>query len=147
MREIKKIIVNILASTCIVLLLLVAVAIIIDGVSVRDLIKEGSIRVDVFLQIFAGNTVVCLGLFFTRKFESRYAVFEYLLDITYVVIIILVFGAVFGWFSTRPWILAVIAVTVYIFALLTNIVRTKKEAEEINELLQKRKEKNNGTAT
>jgi cadmium resistance protein CadD (predicted permease) len=146
MREIKQIVVNILAVTCLVLLLLVLTAIIIDGVSVGS-IGERNIQVSVFLQIFAVNTLICVGLHFTHKLETKYAILEFLIDTSFTIIVLLVFSAIFGWFSTREWIIVVMGIMAYLFGLLTNIFRTRQDAKEINELLQKRKEKNKGTAS
>jgi len=140
MREIKKIIVNILAITSLVLLLMIFVAIIVDGVSVHDIV-EATIQVNHFLQILGVNILIFVGFNFIQKFESKYTILEFLIGLGYVIIVVLVFGALFEWFSDRKWILIIMAVVVYIFTLLTNTVRTRKDAREINELLKKIKEK------
>jgi len=134
----KKIIVNIMATTTAVTLVLIIVGIITFGAEAI----HGFIGARDFLQILLANTVIHVGLIFTRKFESRYAVLEYLLDVSYIIIVILVFGLIFEWYPDSPWLLAVVAVAVYILGLSTGIVRVKKEINDINELLQKRKEKN-----
>jgi len=146
MREIKKIIVNILAITSLTLLLLIFVAIIARGVSVHD-IGEEYIKVSIFLQILAASILIIGGLSFVQKIESKYAILEFLIGIGYVIIVVLVFGALFNWFSDRKWILIIMAVVGYIFTLLTNTVRTRKDAREINELLKKIKEKEIDTAS
>jgi hypothetical protein len=140
MREIKKIIVNILAVTSLALLLLIFVAIVIDGASIQE-IQEATIQINLFLQILGVNTLIFVGFNFIRKFESKYVILEFLLDISYIIVVLFIFGAIFGWFSTRSWILVIMAIAVYIFTLLTNTVRTRKDAKEINELLKKIKEK------
>ena len=146
MREIKKIIVNILAMTSLILLLLIFAAIIADGVSVHD-IGEGNINVSIFFQILAVSILIIGGLSFIQKIESKYVILEFLPGISYVIIVVLVFGALFDWFSDRKWILIIMAVVGYIFTLLTNTVRTRKDAREINELLKKIKEKEIDTAS
>jgi len=146
MREIKKIFVNILAITSLTLLLLIFVAIIVEGVSVHD-IGEEYIKVSIFLQILAASILIIGGLSFIQKIESKYAILEFLIGIGYVIIVLLVFGTIFDWFSTRLWILVVMAFVGYIFILLTNTVRTRQDAREINELLQKIKEKDIDTAS
>ena len=145
MREVKKIIVNTLASTCLILLLLVLVAIIIEGVSIHN-IGENTIQVSIFLQILAASILINIGLYFTHKIEVKYAFVKIFLDISFLIIIILVFGAIFDWFSTRKWILLIMSITFYSFGIFTNIFRTRQDAIEINELLQKRKKKNKDTA-
>jgi len=143
MREIKKIIVNILAITSLTLLLLIFVAIIAEGVSAHD-IGEKYIKVSIFLQILAASILIIGGLSFIQKIESKHTILEFLIGIGYVIIVVLVFGALFDWFSDRKWILILMAVAGYIFTLLTNTVRTRKDAREINELLEKIKEKDTG---
>ena len=146
MREIKKIIVNILAVTSLTLLLLIFIAIIVEGVSVHD-IGEEYIKVSIFLQILAASILIIGGLSFIQKIESKYAILEFLIGIGYVIIVLLVFGTIFDWFSTRLWILVAMAFVGYMFTLLTNTVRTRKDAREINELLKKIKEKDIDTAS
>ena len=145
MREVKKIIVNTLASTCLILLLLVLVAITIEGISIHN-IGENVIQVSIFLQILAANILINIGLHFTHKIEAKYAIVEFLLDISFFTIIILVFGAIFDWFSDRKWILLIMIVAFYLFGIFTNIFRTRQDAIEINELLKNRKMKNKDTA-
>jgi len=95
----------------------------------------------VFFQVLLANTIIYSGLFFTRKFESRYAILEYLLDISLVIVVVLVFGTIFEWYKDFPWLLAIMAIMIYIFGLLTGLVRARKDIKDINELLKKRKEK------
>ena len=146
MNKIKTIIINILASACLALLLLILIAIAIDGTSIRE-IWEATIQVSIFLQILGVNTLIFVGFNFIRKFESKYFILEILLDISYIIIVLVIFGAILGWFSGRAWILVIMAVIIYIFGLLTNIFRTRKDANEINELIKKRKEKNINTTS
>ncbi|MCL2557254.1 MAG: hypothetical protein FWE09_02120 [Treponema sp.] len=141
MNNVKKTIVNILASTCLVLLLLVFIAAVIDGTSIHE-IREATIQVNFFLQILGVNVFIFVGFVLIRKFESKYAILEFLLDISYIIIVLLISGKIFGWFSGRSWILVIMAVVVYLFGLFTSILRTRKDASEINELIKKRKEKN-----
>jgi len=137
----KRIIVNILACTCAVQLSFILIDLIFNSGSIHK-IFEGSINVGVFLQVLAVNTVLNYGLIFTRKFESKYVIFEYLLDLTFITAVLLVYGAIFNIFTARKWILLVIGLVVYIFSLLTDMVRTNEDAKEMNELIKKHKEKN-----
>ena len=140
MHEIKKILINTLATTCAVMLLLIAINIIREGIFAYD-VGEEIIPVSFLLQVLGANTVIWVGLFFTRKFESSYTILNYFLDISNIIIVLLVFNAIFDWYSTRwPWILVLMAVILYIFGLLTNIVRNRKDAKELNQLLQRRRE-------
>jgi hypothetical protein len=89
-------IVNILAITSLTLLLLIFVAIIINGVSAHD-IGEEYIRVSIFLQILAANTLIIGGLQFIQRIKSKYAILEFLIGVGYVIIVLLVFGTIFDW--------------------------------------------------
>jgi hypothetical protein len=96
----------------------------------------------VVLQIFAANIVINLGLFLLWKFEIRYQLLQYLLDVGYIILVLVVFGAVFDWYSAVPvWFLVVAAAVIYAFASIISAAKFRKDTEEINELLQKRKEK------
>jgi len=142
----KRIFVNVLACTCIVQLALIAIAIIFEGVSIQK-IAGGSIQIRYFLQILAINTVLNCGLFFTHKFESKFIIFEYLLDLSFISVVLLVYGAIFDIFTTKRWLFVVIGLVVYLLGLLTDMVRTREDAKEMNELIKKRKEKNANSVT
>jgi len=129
----KKTIVNIMFTSNAVLVFIAVYAIII---------RAGSIYARTVFEVLGANIVIHLGLFFTGKFESRYAFGEYLLDIGYLLSVLGIFAVFFKWYSTVPiWFIFSIAVVVYLFSILLNIARTRKTAKRINELLQKRKNK------
>jgi hypothetical protein len=128
-----------MVSTCATLMLLAVFAAIIGG---------KSITVNTFFFFFSANTVIHFGLVLTRKFESSYAILEYLLDVSYMMIVLIGFGLYFDWFSSVPvWYFIVMAVTIYAFGVFINIVRIKKDADELNRLLQKHKNKNANIVT
>jgi len=92
-------------------------------------------------QIFAANIVIVLGLFLRGKFEIRYIFFEYLIDISYIIAVLVVFGLIFSWYSAIPvWLLVVMAVIIYIFVMIISVTKIKKDAKELNKLLQKHQE-------
>ena len=96
----------------------------------------------VVLQIFAANIVINLGLFMLWKIEIRYLILQYLLDVAYIIVILVVFGLIFDWYSTVPiWFLAVTAAVIYALATIITVTKFRKDTDKINELLQKRKEK------
>jgi len=139
MNKIKKIIINIMITTCMALILLAFFAVITGG---------KSIYVETFFQILGANIIIHLGLILTKKFESTFAILEFLLDFSYMIIVLVVFAVIFDWFSSIPvWYFVIMTVVIYIFGVFINIVRTKKEADELNRLLQKRKEKHRNTVT
>lgn len=125
---IRKLIVNILCCTGITLIVLGAVASLFGG---RFLFISS------VFQSLTTNIVICTGLSFTQKFESQYAVLEYTLDIGYTVMVVLVSGFIFNWYSSIPiWILIGMSVLVYVIGMCLNIFRLQKDVEEINKLLK-----------
>ena len=133
-------ILNILAITCIVMLLLMLFNIVVDGISFKELL-DAAFPIRLFFQILGVNAVIFSGLFFTHKFESKYASLEILLDICFISIVLIIFGIIFDHFRDRLWMFPIMAVVIYIFGLFTNIVRIQEDSRKINEFLQKRKEK------
>jgi hypothetical protein len=139
-NNIKKVAVDSLMCTGAALVLLT--------IFVRIVIPGGTLLLNTVFEILVANIVINLGLILTRKFESSYAVLEFLLDVSYIVAVLVVSGVIFGWYSTVPiWYLVVMAVAIYAFAVLTSLVRTRKDVKEINELLRKRKKERSDTAS
>jgi hypothetical protein len=130
----KKAVINTMATTGAVLVVLTIFAVII-GAKVMYL--------HTILEILGANIVIHFGLFLTRKFESPYAVLAYFLDISYVIAVLVIFGLIFDWYSSVPvWVLVIIGVVVYLFGLITNMGRIRNDIKEMDELIQKRKKKN-----
>ena len=68
------------------------------------------------------------------------AILEFMLDIGYMEVAVIIFGAIFNWYCSTPiWVLAVMTTIIYIAGVFLNMVQMRQEVEEINELLQKRK--------
>lgn len=127
----KKIAVNILCSTAITLLILA----ILGAVSGARFLLINSV-----LQSFLVNIVIHIGLLFTHRFESSYAILEFMLDIGYMEVVVIIFGAVFSWYGSTPiWVLVIMTTMIYIIGVSLNMVQMRQEIEEINKLLQKRK--------
>ena len=140
MNKIKKVAVDSLMCTGAALVLL--------AVFIGIAIPGGTLLLNTVFEILMANIVINLGLVLTRRFESSYAALEFLLDVSYIIAVLVVSGVIFGWYSTVPvWYLAVMAVAIYAFAVLTSLVRTRKNIKEINELLRKRKEKQSASAS
>jgi peptidoglycan/LPS O-acetylase OafA/YrhL len=93
-------------------------------------------------EIFAANILIILGLFLRWKFEIRNIILEYLVDISYIIVVLVIFGLIFDWYSAIPvWLLVAMAVVIYIFAMIISVTRINKDAKELNKLLQKRLKK------
>jgi hypothetical protein len=139
MDKLKKTVSNIMFTTGASLVILAVFLKIIDG----DIIYIRTV-----LEIFGANIVVNFGIFLIHKFEIRFIILEYLLDIRLIIIVLVVSGAIFNWYSAIPvWFLIVMAVVIYLFVIITSITKIRKDTKEINELLQKRKEKKTDTAS
>lgn len=130
----KKMIVNIMASTGITLVVLAIIG---------TLFGAKFLFISSVFQSFGANIVINLGFIITRRFESKYAALEATLDIGYTIIVLVIFGAVFDWFTngTPIWILAIMAVIIYFLGLLLSMFRMREDINTINQLLQKRNNK------
>ena len=127
----RKKFVNILCSTAITLLILA----ILGAISGAHFLLINSV-----FQSFIANIVIHIGMLLTRRFESSYAILEFMLDIGYMEVVVIIFGAVFNWYSSTPiWILAIMTTIIYIVVIFLNMVQMRQEVKKINELLQKRK--------
>ena len=93
------------------------------------------------LQVFAANIVINCGIMLMQKFESRYVILEYVIDVSYIIAVLVIFGVVFNWYSSVPvWLLVAMAVAIYMFMLILTAFKIKKDTKKINELLQKRRD-------
>jgi len=139
MKKIKKIINDIMFVTGAALVILTVFSLLFS--------VEISFVPTVF-EIFAADIVIILGLFLRGKFEIRNLILEYLVDISFIIAVLVVFGLIFDWYSAIPaWLLVVMAVIIYLFAMIFSVTKIKKDAEELNKLLKKRQENQVDTAS
>jgi len=104
--------------------------------------------VPTIFEIFAANIVIILGLFLRMKFEIRSFILEYLIDISYIIAVLIVFGLIFDWYSAIPvWLIVAMAVVIYIFAMIFTVTKLKNDAKELNKLLKKHQEKQTDSAS
>ena len=136
----RKTLLNILAITSAVLIVLLLINIADFSISFRELL-DVTIPTRLFFEILGVNAVIFIGLFFTHKFESKYASLEILLDICFISIVLIIYGLIFDHFRDRLWIFLIMAIVIYLFGLLTNMVRTQEDSKKINKFLKKRREK------
>jgi len=137
--NIKRIILYIFASTGAVLFLL-AVFIMFKG--------DKYINASTILEITSANIVISIGLSLTHKIELRHTIFEFLLDIGFMITVIILSGILFDWYSRIPPLIPfAIVIMVYILFYLLDIIRVRRDIKEINNLLQKLKEKETKTAS
>lgn len=126
----KKLAVNILCGTGITLVVLATFGAILG---------MKAVFINSIFQSFGANTVIQLGYLLTHKFESKYPVAEFAMDIGYTITVLMLFGAIFNWFTTTPiWMLVIMAFLIYFIGVLLSIFRMRHEIKEINKMLKKR---------
>ena len=134
MESIKKITIQIMFVTGLVLVILAVFS------------AFSNIEITFFptvIEIFAANIVIVLGCNLRWKFEIPYILVEYLVDIGYTIVVLIIFGLMFNWYYyISVWHLILMAAAIYIFSIMFIFANIKKNAEEMNKLLEKHKEKN-----
>ncbi len=126
----RKNIVNILATTGISLLLLSVVALSFHA---------SCIYLGTMFQAFGVNIITHLGIACIKKIELRNSFTEIVLEITFIVCELLVFGRLFHWFTSLSFLLLVCMGTViYFISFFLNLLQMKQEAKEINLLIKNR---------
>lgn len=126
----KKFIVNIFATTGISLILLSIIAMFFHA---------KCIYLQTTFQVLEINIIIHFGLTFLSKLEVKHTIIEIALDIALIIIMSLVFGSIFHWFTSTPiWILVIMGFIVYIVSVILNLLCMKQEAQEINALIKKR---------
>lgn len=126
----KKMIVNILATTGISLLLLSVVALSFHA---------RCIYLETVFQAFGVNMMTHLGILCIKKIEIRNIFTEMVLEIIFIVCELLVFGRLFHWFTSLSFLLLVcMGIVIYIISLFLNLLQMKQEAKEINLLIKNR---------
>lgn len=126
----KKMIINVMATTGITLVILALIGTLYGA---KFLFISG------VFESLGANIVMHLGFIITGKFESKYPILEAILDISYTIVVLIIFGAVFNWYRSTPiWILIIMAVIIYSLGCLMSIFRMREDVKAINELLQKR---------
>lgn len=130
----KKFIIDIMATTGISLVMLSLFAILNGAVF---------LCISSVFETLMANIVIHFGLIVTGKFESKYPILDSFLDVSFIVVVLIVFGKIFYWNSSTPvWILIIMAVIIYIIGCIIGTLYVRKDIKTINELLKKKKEKN-----
>lgn len=129
----KKWIVNLFATTGISFILLATIAL---------FYKAQYLYIPTLFQTLGANIMIHICLLLLHRLELQYLILEVSLDISIVITTLIGFGAVFDWFSSTPiLILIVMSFIMYGVSLILNLMSMKKEADEINALIQRRNKK------
>lgn len=126
----RKLISNILATTGLSLVILAVIAVSFGGryIFIRS-VFEG----------LGANLVIHLGLMALSRIECRNIYLETILDISYTAAVLLLFGKLFGWYSSTPiWILVLMAAVIYLISVYIRIFRVREDLQIINDLLRQR---------
>lgn len=125
----KKIAANILATTGLSLILLAVIAVCCHA----EFLCVGTI-----FEVLAVNAAIHMALQIVRQMELRSAALEIVTELVLTVGLMLAFGKFFQWFASTPFpVLVLIGTAVYGISLFLNLLHTKREAEEMNGLIER----------
>lgn len=129
----KKFLVNVFATTGISLLLLSIIAL---------CFKAECLYLRTVFQVLGVNFVIHLELFLMQKIQMQYFMLEAVLEVSLIAGALIIFGAIFDWFTSTPiWILVIMGIVMYIVSLSLDLLRMRQEAQEINALIKNRNRK------
>lgn len=124
----KKGVIHIFATTGISLVLLAIIA---------TLYSAQFLCVKTVFQVFLVNVVAHLILLLMYKIEIKYFAVEVAVEIVLTVALSLLFGAIFNWYISTPlFVLVLMSIAIYMISIILNILHMKREADEINKLIQ-----------
>lgn len=94
-------------------------------------------------EIFLSNIIIHLGLTLLEHFESPYYLVEILIEVGYILVILILFGFTFNWFSSIPiGVLILIGIATYIIGCFIDIFRTTSTLSMINKQLAAKQKHN-----
>lgn len=126
----KKKILNCLATTGLSILLLSIAA---------TAYNASFLCVDTVFQIFLANIIIHGGLMFGKGLECTYFYIEILAEIGYVLLVLILLGCLFDWYSSTPlWLLILMGTLVYLAGCLISIFHVREDVDYINNQLKKR---------
>ncbi len=128
----KKLLINIFATTGISLGMFSLMAL---------FFKAEWLYLATVFQIWGANVAVHLGLLLIQTWEPRYTVLESIFDFIWVFGVLIAFGVFFGWFANMLMrVLVIMALVIYTVAFFLDSLHKKLETEELNRLIEKRKQ-------
>ncbi|NLL78042.1 MAG: DUF3021 family protein [Clostridiales bacterium] len=126
----KRFVVNVFATTGISLLILSIVALCYNA---------EYLCITTVFQVLGANFIVHLWLLLFHKFELKYPIFEMTIEVLFIIVTLLVVGAIFQWFTSTPiLVLITMGIVTYAISLILNVITMKQEAQKINLLIKKR---------
>ena len=128
----KKIIVNILYVTGAVLVVF-AIYLTIIG-------KE-TILVNSIFEILGASILINVGITLRYRIEIRNFILENIVNLSYIIVVLLAFRAIFKWNNLPVWFFILLAFIIYILSIVLLYYQVFRNKEEINKLLKKRRER------
>lgn len=129
----KKFVINILATTGLSLILLSVIAL---------FYQAEYLCLQTVFQVFGANTVLHFGFLLLRKLEMKQLLIETFSGIAMIIILLIVCGFLFDWFSSTPvWVLIPMGFIIYIVSVVLDLISMRQDAREINMLIRKREGK------
>lgn len=129
----KKFVINILATTGLSLILLSVIAL---------FYQAEYLCLQTVFQVFGANAVLHFGFLLLRRLEMKRLLVETFLGIAMIIILLITCGFLFDWFSSTPvWVLIPLGFIIYFVSAVLNLIGMRQDAQEINLLIRKRKEK------
>ena len=124
----KKVLLNIMATTGISLVVLSLVATLYDG---------SLICIDTIFQVLGLNVVIYIGLYVMEFAEYRFAILETGLKLTYIMVLVLMGGLVWGWYDDLPIaVLVLMTIGVFIICVCLDAISLISEVKAINVLIE-----------
>lgn len=125
---------------------LATTALIIIAIAIVALFfKAKLIYTATIFEVMFANIVIHVGLFLARKFNSKYQILEYAVELTSVLLSVLACGYIFKWFRSIPlWIMIIMIISIYFITCILDIAKTDRDINLINkQLLIKNKRSDN----
>ena len=124
----KKIILNILATTGISLVELSLVATCYDATL---------ICIDTVFQVLGINVIIYIGLYLMDFVEYRYPILETGLKLAYVIILVLFGGWIWGWYRNLPGVVLILmTIGIFVVCVCLDTVSLLSEVKSINILIE-----------
>lgn len=129
----KKFVINVLATTGLSLILLSVIAL---------FYQAEYLCLQTVFQVFCANAILHFGFLLIRKSEIKWHLVETFFSIAMIIILLIVCGFLFDWFSSTPARLLIpMGFVIYIVSAVLDLISMRQDAREINMLIRKREEK------
>ena len=123
----KKMILNIMATTGISLVALSLVATLYDG---------SLICIDTIFQVLGLNVIIYIGLYFMEFIEYRYAILETGLKLIYIIMLVLISGWLFGWYNNLSGtVLVLMTIAIFVVCVCLDAINLLSEVKSINVII------------